>query len=78
MCPFINNYYKYITIYIYNYYSGLKYILTSFIIILIIFVISILLDQPRKFLWKSLTSLENKNTTNLKFFSFNNNHNSNK
>lgn len=43
---------KQVSIDIYNQYCGLNYLLTIFLFIIIVFVVSILIDQPRKIIWK--------------------------
>lgn len=49
------DFYKYLSIYIYNHYSGIEYIAIICGLMLIVFCISILIDQPRKLIWDNIS-----------------------
>lgn len=59
LCPIATPYFTYSRL-IYNTYSGIEYLGLIFLFMLAIFAFSVLLDQPRKWLWSAISILFNR------------------
>jgi peptidoglycan/LPS O-acetylase OafA/YrhL len=54
-CNILDSVFKPLVMQIYHEYHGIQVILNIMLILIMIFIISVILDQPRKLLWKYIT-----------------------